>query len=237
MHRFSAHRRALFAGLLLTLGALPTAARAMVVDCGPTLCFEYDETQAAVSALGLPVRVGDTMQFLPSSLLLASASGVPAADLPVSFVFDRIYSPSGGELLALRVLEQGDYELIGAGGAAGSRIELTARGNPSAEEVVAAAVFSDTGDSGSMQLWELEVSVAPAAAFAGPASDIRLTIDYLLQASSTQFSDLAWIQNKYLLVTGEVGTPVPLPGTLWLFATAAGLCGWRAKRRCKDYDK
>lgn len=229
MRSLPANRRAWLSGLLLALVAVPQLSRATVIDCGPTVCFQYDETQAAISGLGVPVRVGDAMQFLPPSVLLVSASGAAAPDLSFSFVFDRVFSVSGGEISLLRVFEEGDYEIIG-GGMVGSRLEIQAQSNLAAEEAIAAAVFGDSGDSGVAQLWDLEVAVAPAAAFTGPATDVRLTIGNLLQAGTTGFGELAWIQKKFILGTAEVA-PVPVPGTLWLFATGAGLCGWLAKRR------
>ncbi len=230
MHRSPRHLQEFFTALLIALAVLSSPARAMVVECGPTLCFEYDETQAAISALGMPVRVGDAMQFLPPALLLASAGGASVPDLSVSFVFERIYSPGGGEIFSLRAVAEGDYEIAG-GGTVADQLELEAQSNLAAEQVVAAAVFSDAGDTSGALLWSRDVAATPAGAFAAPATDIRVTIKNLLQVSTTAFSDLAWIQKKYLLVTGEVGAPVPLPGALWLFATATAVSGWWARRR------
>ncbi|GMW07182.1 MAG: hypothetical protein AMXMBFR8_19780 [Nevskiales bacterium] len=230
MHRLLRSRFVLSIGVLALLAGPFAAARAMVIECGPTLCFEYDETQAAIGSLGAPVLVGDAMRFLPPALWLASAGGASVADASASFVFDRIYSPAGGEILALRALAEGDYEIIGSGTVA-SRIDLGVKSNLSAEEVAAAAVFSDAGDSSGALLWSRDVLASVAGAFAAPATDIRVTVGNLLQVSTAASSDLAWIQDKFLIVTAELGAPVPLPGALWLFVTAgAALGAFRVRR-------
>lgn len=232
MQLSSRHSAAPLVALLLTLAAWSLPARSMVIDCGPNVCYQYDEAQAGMSSFGAPVRVGDEMQFLPPALLVASAGGIGPLSLSVAFVFDRIFSVAGGEILSFGVFEEGDYEIIGSG-SVGASLALKAESNLAAEEVVAAALFSASGDSGLAQIWTTEATLAPAAGFAGPAHDIRLTITNLLEASAPGLGDLAWVQKKFVVAAGDIAPPtaVPVPGTLWLLATGAGLCGWLAERR------
>jgi hypothetical protein len=218
--------------LVLALVAWAQPARSMVIDCGPNVCFQYDEAQAGIASFGAPVRVGDAMQFLPPALLVASAGGIGAVNLSVAFVFDRIFSVAGGEILSFGVFEEGDYEIIGSGSVTAS-LGLKAESNLAAEEVVASALFSASGDSGAAQIWTAEATLAPEAGFGGPATDIRFTITNLLGANAPGLGDLAWVQKKFVVAAGEIAppAPVPVPGTLWLLVTGAGLCGWLAERR------
>ncbi|MCK6370315.1 MAG: hypothetical protein L6Q83_03145 [Gammaproteobacteria bacterium] len=214
------------AAICAAIGMLPAIAGAMVVDCGPTICYRYDETQAGVGVFGLPTRVGDSMQFLPPAMMVMSTSGSVVPDVAASFVFDRVYTVSGADIAALRVAAEGDYEIIG-NGSVGGQAKLEAEGNVSAEQLVAADVFAHSGDSGAAQLWALQTSASPGAAFAGPAGDVGLTITNLLQAASAGLGDLAWSQTKFL----EVSAAVPLPAAGALFATALALGGGFARRR------
>jgi hypothetical protein len=232
MQRPSRHSAALILCALLATAGMPQGARAAVIDCGPTLCFQYDELQAGVAAFGLPVRVGDSMQFLPAALLAASANGVGTPAVTAAFVFDRVYTLDGSNLVEIRAFEEGDYEIIG-GGAVSLTLGLFAQSNLAPEQVAASGVFNATGDSGVAQIWDAVAVVNPKAGFAGPATDMRLTIDNVMQATTSSFGELAWIQKKFVVtaVALEPAAQVPLPGTLGLFSAALALSAIRSRRR------
>jgi hypothetical protein len=234
MQRLQAHRRALAVGLIIAGVGAFRVGDAAIIECGPSICFQYDETQAAIASLGAPFRVGDTMQFLPASFLVLSASGAGPAQATASFVFERIFSVGGGEIVELQVTEEGDYEIVGSGTVSAS-LQLTARSNLAPETAVGTAVFDDSNDSAGAQLWTTTASVAPASAFLGAATDIEFTIDNLLQASASGSGDLAWLQKKFVVSVGEAGpaTSVPLPGAAWLFSIGMTMSAWLggARRR------
>lgn len=234
MQRPPRHRAAQILCTLLALAGMAQRAPAAVIDCGPTLCFQYDETQAGVAAFGLPVRVGDSMQFLPPAILAASANGIGIPAVTAAFVFDRVYTLNGRNLVEIRAFEEGDYEIIG-GGAVSVTLGLVAQSNLSPEQVAASAVFNATGDSGVQRIWDAVAVVNPKAGFAGPATDLRLTIDNVMQASTAAFGELAWIQKKFVVsaVGVEPAAEVPLPGTLGLFSAGLAFCAMRSRRRMK----
>jgi hypothetical protein len=232
MHRPPRHFAALILCALLATAGMPQSARAAVIDCGPTLCFQYDELQAGVAAFGLPVRVGDSMQFLPAALLAASANGVGTPAVTAAFVFDRVYTLDGSNLVEIRAFEEGDYEIMG-GGAVSLALGVVAQSNLVPEQVAAAGVFNATGDSGVAKIWDAVAVVNPKAGFAGPATDLRLTIDNVMQASTSSFGELAWIQKKFVVtaVGVEPAAEVPLPGTLGLLSAGLAFCAMRSRRR------
>lgn len=217
---------------LLAMAGMPQSAAAAVIDCGPTLCFQYDELQAGAAAFGLPVRVGDSMQFMPPALLAASANGVATPAVTTAFVFDRVYTLDGSNLVEIRAFEEGDYEIIG-GGAVSLTLGLVAQSNLSPEQVAASGVFNATGDSGVAKVWDAVAVVNPKAGFVGPATDLRLTIENVMQASTSSFGELAWIQKKFVVtaVGVEPAAEVPLPGTLGLFSAGLAFCAMRSRRR------
>lgn len=217
---------ALLTALLIT-GPTALPAAAMTLSCGPSLCFEFDEGQTAVATLGLPVRVGDSMQFLPPLFLAQSAGGSGPAQLAATFVFERVFAVGGGEILGLQVRQEGDYEIAGGGSVLAS-LGLTAWSNLGADQASTAQSFNASGVSPGPALWQVSAALAPAAAFGGPATDLRLAVDFLLQANTAGPGEFAFAQTKFIL--GE-GAAVPAPGALALFATAAGLCAARARKR------
>lgn len=215
--------------VLLTLILRAPLAPAMTIDCGPTLCFQYDETQAGAGILGVPVRVGDSMQFLPPALSAQSLNGAGLASASATFIFDRVFAVSGGNVQSLLAQTEGDYEL-GGGGSVLARLDMAVSSNLGPGLITGMDVFGTSSAAGTPAIFNLDAAVMPAAYFQGTAGDLHLTISLLLEATTTSPGQLAWVQQKFILTAGDV-SEVPLPGSLLLLASATGLGGIMARRR------
>lgn len=222
---------------LAALALLAPAAQAAIVapQCGPTICYVYDDAQAAVSVLGLPMLAGDQMFFTPASFRAESQNGSPAIDTATAnFVFTKVYSHDGSEvegtgadIALIKVNESGDYQITN-GDAVGVTLRLQAVDLASAELATVTEYFSATADTGGLAPnWSLMASLDPASAFTAPADRINLGIQNTLTAETNAAGEDAWIQKKFVLT---VSTVVPVPPAAWLFASALGLLGWIRRR-------
>lgn len=217
----------LLASLTVAAAALAGGAHAATVTlCGPTICYEYDDAQAAAAAFGQPTLIGDSLRFLPADFLAISANGAGFDWEAATFLISRIYSTTGQDIISISVFETGDYEIAG-GGSVSTDLYLLAASNLSGSDfAVATAAFGASGDSGGLQEWAIEAEILPAAVFNGAASDLALQIQNFLTAVTNNNGELAWIQKKLVL---EVAV-VPVPAAVWLFASALGLLGFVRRR-------
>jgi len=209
---------------------------AVVTECGPNICYEYDDAQlsALSDEFGTPTLIGDDMRFLPLDFKAQSTDGVGIhsgtntdndAD---TFVFDRIYSVSGAEIASITVAENGDYDIDNDGSIGADLLMLIANNSDATECDCVLDDFSVSGDS-SLSLWSLDTAFSPSASFTSIANDVALTIQNGLTAFTDASGEDAWIQKKYTLVSV---TLVPVPAAAWLFGSALlGLAGLRAKRK------
>lgn len=221
-------RQLAVASLLLAFLLGAPRADAMVVDCGPRICFQYDETQAAAAVFGLPYRVGDTLAFLPpAAMALAEGAGSPAS-LSATFVIDRIFS-SLGDLAGLQLHVEGDQDAT-AGSSVGSSLDLQAFDNSGPGTGNASASYTAIGDGSGPRLWQLEATLDPADLSGAPSADLRLQLTSLLSASAGGAGASAWIATKYLAISA---TAVPAPPAMGLFLAAAAAVGARARRRSR----
>lgn len=208
------------------------AAAATVSECGPSICYEYDDQQDALEWFGAPTLVGDEMRFLPGNFVAQSLDGTTGLVSAV-FVFDRVYTQSGANFDSINIREIGDYEISNGGpdaAVSGDLFVLAASNvNPLDCQCGVTDSFDASGDSGGIQLWEMNAEVTPSAVFTGVANDIALSIQNTLTASTvdTDLSDVAWIQKKFV-ITGSV---IPLPPALWLFGSAVAGLGWLRRRK------
>ncbi len=219
-----------FVGIVV-FGAVLFAGPAAAVSCAGTTCtltgdnvvFEYDTvTNAAALALfGTPSIQGDTIRFLPPAFRAGSVDGAAPQNVGSSFVFDRIYSLSGADISLVSLLGFGDAE-ISSGGTASARVRLFATSNTGGGAIETDSdLYAATGDTGGLQVWQLNAGISPGLAFgAGNASDIRLTIEDLLQVGTDLPGESAFAQNKLIVL--DVIT-VPVPAALWLFPSGLGL--------------
>ncbi len=210
-------------------GGVSVANAAIITDCpiAALVCYEYDNVQAAVTLMGTPTRVGNSMEFLPPAFLaISSGAGFVTAG-PANFIFSRVWTPGGQEITDLTVFEEGDYEIV-VGGDVRANLYMQARSNLLATDGISTLVtFTDAGDTGGPQIWNLTGSLGPAAAFTDPANDMRVTIQDTLRANAAA-GQYAFIQKKFTLITTVL---VPVPAAVWLLGSAIGLLGMMRRRQ------
>lgn len=212
--------------VLALMAVAGSATAATVAICGPNICYEYDNAQAGIAKFGSPNLVGDTMQFLPVNFRAESSNGAGFDVDSATFVFSRVYSVSGAEIINITAKESGDYRIIN-GGNVDVDLYLQAASNVNALDLaINLNNFAASGHSGGTQLWALNAAVTPAALFASVANDMALTVQNTLTAFTGSTGQLAWIQKKLIL---EVAV-VPVPAAAWLFASGLGLLGLARRR-------
>jgi len=211
---------------------LPAQA-APVTQCGPTICYSYDDAQAATALFGSPTLVGDALVFLPPSFRAESLNGAGTDIVSANFIFDEVYSVSGADIANFTVFESGDYEMIG-GDEVGADILLTVVSNapnpdfpPIPENGTSLASFVATGDSGGQQEWDLLNSYNLYDDFSLPTNSLQLSLQNTLTAIAGDPTDSAWIQKKLTLTAAAV----PVPAAVWLFGSALGAMGWLRRRK------
>jgi len=208
---------------------------AVVTECGPNICYEYDDAQLAAlnDEFGAPTLIGDDMRFLPLDFRAQSTDGVGIhsgtntdndAD---TFIFDRIYSVSGQEIALITVTESGDYDIDTDGSVSGDLLALFANNNDAIECDCITQEFNVSGDSSGLSLWSLEATFSPSAFFSSTANDVALSIQNGLTAFSDASGEDAFIQKKFSLVSV---TLVPVPAAAWLFGSAILALGVSKRR-------
>ncbi|MBL8202045.1 MAG: VPLPA-CTERM sorting domain-containing protein [Chromatiales bacterium] len=220
-------------GMLL---ALPVSAT-VVTNCGPNLCYEYDDAQAAAAFYGLPSFAGDDAFFTPVVFEARSTDGVGLHTntntdfVDATWVFSRVYSVNPlNEIASILAFEEGDYEVNYAAGQVNADLYLRAFGLNAVEPtVVGTDSFGSLGNSGGIQSWSMLTFVNPSAALTQLANNLTVTIQNQLSAFTTDAtagSEVAWIEKKLVLQINTVvpvGTIIPVPAALWLFGSAFGL--------------
>jgi hypothetical protein len=222
-----------------------SASAAVVQYCGPNLCYEYDNAQAAAVFYGQPGFAGDDAYFLPNIFEARSADGVgihsgtntDTAD--ATWVFSRIWSINpNNEIASIYAYEEGDYEINYADGTASGDLYLAAFGLNAVEaSVVGTDSVAFAGDSGGLQNWDMSTTINPSALLTQVANNLQLTIQNTLTAftsDTTVGSELAYIEKKLILEINTVipvGVEVPVPAAVWLFGSALGMLTVARRRR------
>jgi hypothetical protein len=228
----------LTAGALVGFGfAMPQAQATTQTYCGPSICYEYNDAQAAVALFGLPGFVGDSAYFLPTVFEARSADGVGIHTLTntdfvdATFVFSKIYTVNPlVEIASIFAYEEGDYVVNYAQGEVHGNLYLRARGlnNLLEPSLIATDTFDQVGTAAG--LWNMDATVTPAASLTQLANNLTVTVQNQLWAftsNTTAGSELAWIEKK---LTIDVMTVVPVPAAAWLFGPALGLLGIARRR-------
>ncbi len=194
--------------------------------CGPNVCYDYDDTQAAISITGLPTLVGDSVTFLPPDFRAESANGAGWDIVTANFLFSRVYTVNPlDEITLFSVWEELDHQII-TDGEVEATLYTQARSNHGAfpTDVIGISTtssFLDTGDTGGVIVSGLSALLYPAASFTGPADDMQVGIQNTLRAYTDASGQVAFIQKKFTLAT-NTAEAVPVPTAIWLFGSALG---------------
>jgi len=212
---------------LLALTMSGQASALSVTQCGPTICYEYDDAQAAVALFGQPQFLGDTVRFLPENFRAQSDDAAGFDTATANFIFTDVYSVSGADIVDITVVEAGDYEITN-GDTVSADLYLQISSNVDFFDfATTTASFDASGDSGGLQTWQLQAGLSPEDEFANAANSMSLNIQNTLQAYTDANGESAWIQKKITLTA----TTVPVPAAVWLMGSGlAVLFGWSRRR-------
>jgi hypothetical protein len=203
---------------------------------GPTITYQYDTTQGALTLFGAPDLIAgtDTLSFDPDAFIAESVNGLSGTGGSVTttatFTFDRVYANNGStSIVSLQVLELGDYE-IETGDRVAADLWLSGTENIFTglfpDTVTETDDFEATADTGgSLVDWSLSVGIDPSATLEN-AHDIKVKIQNTLVAETDANGERAFIQKKLTFAAGVV----PVPSAVWLFGSALGLLAWVRRR-------
>ncbi len=221
-------RKSSLAAGLLWLCAFPAHA-AIIHLSGATVDFFYDDSQPGMAVYGTLSAVGDSIFATPTGFLASATNGASDSINPIGTV--TVVARSGYRFDSVLVAQQGDYSLSDPGSSVGVTASLTVSDNTS--PVPLAPIQSNLTSSsdftladGALHEWQSSVTTDLSMASWQGVTSIDLTLDSLLSATASA-SGAAAIQAKFVgggLVTINT-TPVPLPASLWLFATGLALLG------------
>ena len=220
-------KKAFWAGALLSaIFAAQTVSAASVTQCGPTICYAYDDAQVAVGLYGQPTLIGDSLRFLPQSFRAQSDDGEGLVSTSASFYFDNVYSLSGDAVEKIMISEFGDYEITN-GDRVSDHLTLSAANNDTLVGGTASEseLFQATGGTTGLQRWGIDNTLDVSSQFL--SNDLNLTVTNTLEAETNALGETAWIQKK-LKITAV--TAVPLPAGAWLMISAFGVLGGWARR-------
>ncbi len=231
-------KQILIVGVLASslLGAATTQAATITLE-GSNIRWIYDDATNAValSLLGTPVLVGDSVKFEPASFKAEAIGLAGTVIADATFVFDHVISKNGNNILSIQATDYGNYSIVN-GTDVGNDLFLQAvqGGSPSRVVSQVDSYYNDTLSSGS---WSVSNNLTTIG---GPATspfltltsatDLKLTIQDTLSATSLGLNEQAMIQKSSMLLTAV--TPVPVPGSFWLLGSA--LCGFVTLRRRKS---
>ncbi|MGI9290510.1 MAG: VPLPA-CTERM sorting domain-containing protein [Gammaproteobacteria bacterium] len=227
-----------FWATIVTLFALSLfsvqATAATETQCGPTICYQYDDAQAATALFGQPTLVGDTIRFLPPNFRAQSDDGAGFDTATANFIFDDVYSISGADIGFVTVVEAGDYEITNGDFVSADLFVQIASNTNGLDFTTMTDSFDASGDSGGLQRWQMDASILPLVdpgdLFGTPwteSSSFSLNIQNTLQAFTDANGESAWIQKKITLAVSEV----PVPAAVWLFGSALMGLGWMRRRQ------
>ncbi len=205
------------------------ASAATVTQCGPNICYEYDDAQAAVALFGLPTLVGNSLVLLPPDFRAESSDGEGIVTANANFTFTNVYSLDGvSEIENIVISEFGDYEIDGGDRVEGDLLLTVVNNNGLFPQFGSSSdSFDALGDSGGLQTWTMQANFNAADEFDLAANSVLMTVQNGLLAETNNEGEYAWIQ-KVISITGVV----PIPAAAWLFISGLGaMFGFSRARR------
>ena len=212
--------------LAVIAAMLPVASHA-ITDCGPSICYTYDPGQPAAAYFGTPTRLGDSMRFIPPNFRAESLNG-GTVSVSATWLFDNVYSTTGGEIGSVLITEAGDFSITGDSSGAPDTVSVNlytqVANNASAEVAIDTKNFSASGNTfAPPEPWALiSTAINPSTAFTAAANNVAVSIQNTLSATTDELGGNAWIQKKFVVEIGTVA-PVPVPAAVWLFGSAFGV--------------
>ncbi len=214
-----------FAAITVTVLATNASQAALVQIEGDDLIFEYDDS----TLFGTANVVGNTIFFTPTNFKAQSLNGAGIASTDTTLHIDTwVKDGSNFNMAGASLYEEGDYQLIGSNSwvSVGGQLRATSltQGPFFTSDFIQASGPLDT--VGGLTAWSATAAV-DFGSVAGWDSDtkVRYTIENVLDASTLELGEKAFIEKKY----GGIGvavTEVPLPGAAWLFGSALlGIAG------------
>ena len=222
--------RVLAAAVLLF--AVP-AYSAVIMLPGNTVNFFYDDNQPGMAAYGTLTAVNDSIFATPTGFRAESADGINDMFSALGTVI--VVLKSGYKFESVTVAQQGDYQLDGVGAAVTSSaiLDVSDTAVPTTTVSTALGSTSDFTIQGSLTSWSSDATVDLSTAMWNGVGSIDLTLDSMLDASTLNQGELAFIQNKLVgsgLMT-VVTVPLPLPAGLWLFVSGFVMLFSSCRRR------
>ncbi|MGI9290207.1 MAG: VPLPA-CTERM sorting domain-containing protein [Gammaproteobacteria bacterium] len=221
------NKKAIWAGALVSaLCFTPLANAVTVTQCGPSICYEYDNAQVAAATYGQPTLIGDALRFIPTNFRAQSDDGAGIVNTSASFYFDRVYTQNPNDnVKKIMIYEFGDYEITTDGNVSDT-LTLDASNNLGAGSASDTEIFSAIGDSAGLQQWDIDNTLNVDGSFI--TSDMNLTVTNVLEANTDAFGESAWIQKKLEI---QVVSAIPLPAAAWFMLSGLGVLAGIAKRR------
>ncbi len=220
--------------LFATLGHQAQAATVHLA--GQYFDYYYDDTQAGLAVLGDPQlsTSGNDLVFNSTGLFAQSTDGVgihtgTATDVAsLSFSFRAVARESGVSFSSLSTHLQGEYSLF-SNQPGNAFVSMNGAVSVSDTLNITNTAFTNFNADTDFSLADGNLHPWEAIAYAGlegdqwaDVSDYLITMQYSLTAGSAGIGDEALVRETgaehRLMFT--MGAAVPLPGALWLFASA-----------------
>lgn len=216
---------------LVLLGVAASAPAASLV--GATVTYNYDPN--ALGLFGTPITVvGDTLVFAPTDFGVEALNDVGLQR--TSETINITVTPNDGSspIGVVSLLERGDYQRSSAQTSVSVSGQLRATdlvNNPNENQftdgIESPTNFVVTGLTTPPLDWDAHASVDTSG---WSTNELLVTIQNFLYATSLVPGDGAFLQKKYVGLTAT--TVVPIPGAVWLFASAfVGVFGPAIRRR------
>lgn len=208
--------KATFAASLL-MASLPASAAML---SGTTVNFYYDENDPSMALFGDLHVVNDSIYASPNGLRAESNNG--GSNLLNIIGSVQVVAKQGYSLSGIRFVQDGDYEIFGAGASVNVTGSLTVE-SLNSNPVSATNTLQLAGDLNQSNLtttWTTFTSMDLTTPQWNGVNSIELSLDSILTATTTNNGDSAWIQSKFVGSLVEIETTViPVPAAAWLFGT------------------